>query len=711
METQIIDAQSPYLEAVKTLWRASSATLGFFTKGAFEEYANRKQIIIALNQDQICIGYVLYRITGNHATIVHLCVDESVRGQGVARLLFHRLRDETHDLFGIGLRCRQDFEANKIWPKFYFVKRGEVSGRGKDGAKLTCWWYTHERPTLFTDLEAEILSTKLCVVLDANVFFDLFDPLRPDYEESRSLLAEWLFDVELCLTDEIFNEIDRNTDREQKQKEFELAKRFPIYPCETKKRDVVDKRIRKILLSKRPENSESESLESDIRQLTRAIAADIKFFVTRDTEVLNAAEEIYQEFGVSVARPSDFITRLDELQREDEYQPARLAGVLDSHIRRVQSGEEDLLAARFHCHQKRETKKAFQKKLRPLLANPQKHTCHLAVDNDGNPLVLMAYEENPESKELVINLFRVAPHKLANTLTRYFSLRAVFQTARQGNVFTRVADPYLTESLAAVLAEDRFFQTENGWIKVSPSVTASAASLADQIRQQAVVPTGLEKKLAAISDVLGKPNIIYEARSMAEIEHLLWPAKIADAHIPTFIVPIRPEWAKELFDEDLAKQSLFGASKELALNREAVYYRSRQNSGGLCVPGRVLWYVSRRGKGKYSGEGQLRACSRLDEVTIGFPKELYRRFKRLGVYEWKHVYEVAKQDVENKIMAFRFSNTELFPYPLDFEKTIQLLEEESIKTQLQSPVRINPNAFAKLYIAANDYEKNKEVYA
>jgi hypothetical protein len=73
----------------------------------------------------------------------------------------------------------------------------------------------------------------------------------------------------------------------------------------------------------------------------------------------------------------------------------------------------------------------------------------------------------------------------------------------------------------------------------------------------------------------------------SEIERMLWPAKISDAEIPTFIVPIRATWAQNLFDEGLANQELFGARPELVLKREQVYYRANQPCG-LETPGRIL---------------------------------------------------------------------------------------------------------------------------
>jgi hypothetical protein len=54
--------------------------------------------------------------------------------------------------------------------------------------------------------------------------------------------------------------------------------------------------------------------------------------------------------------------------------------------------------------------------------------------------------------------------------------------------------------------------------------------------------------------------------------------------------------------------------------------------------------------------------------VVGPPKELFRRFGRLGIYAWDDVYDVAKRDVANPVMAFRFSNTETFNRPVPWEQ-------------------------------------------
>lgn len=188
-----IGRDSPFLEAVKTLWRKHADTLGFFPDGAFEEYAAKKQIVVAVDSAGAFIGYLLFRITPsrNNASIVHLCVDQSKQRQGVAELLVKELIQQTKTLDGIGLRCRRDFHASKLWPRLGFVAVSDKAGKSSSGSTLTQWWYGHNHPDLLSLAQEKALERKLKVVVDANVFFDL---KQKSNEESLALVADWLED-------------------------------------------------------------------------------------------------------------------------------------------------------------------------------------------------------------------------------------------------------------------------------------------------------------------------------------------------------------------------------------------------------------------------------------------------------------------------------------------------------------------------------------
>ncbi|MFM7367289.1 MAG: N-acetyltransferase, partial [Sphaerospermopsis kisseleviana] len=129
----------------------------------------------------------------------------------------------------------------------------------------------------------------------------------------------------------------------------------------------------------------------------------------------------------------------------------------------------------------------------------------------------------------------------------------------------------------------------------------------------------------------------------------------------------------------------------LAFNREGVYYKAVTHRKLLNAPGRILWYVSQ--DKSYCGVSSIKACSFIDEVVIGKPKELYQRFQRLGVYKLDDIMKISK-DKNGDIMAIRFSNTELLKYPIPLQKVQEVLDN---KTTLPSPLKIENYHFLQLY--------------
>ena len=144
-----IGTDSALLDAVIALHATDGHNLGMFPKGAFQEHARKKWILVALDDHGACLGYLLYRQAKERATIVHLCVRRDSRSKGVGRDLVERLKTETKHLRGIGLYCRRDYEATAAWPRYGFAPVATKRGRGADGAELEFWWLDHNDADLF----------------------------------------------------------------------------------------------------------------------------------------------------------------------------------------------------------------------------------------------------------------------------------------------------------------------------------------------------------------------------------------------------------------------------------------------------------------------------------------------------------------------------------------------------------------------------------
>jgi hypothetical protein len=267
---------------------------------------------------------------------------------------------------------------------------------------------------------------------------------------------------------------------------------------------------------------------------------------------------------------------------------------------------------------------------------------------------------------------------------------AVLISAKEKRFITKVEDEFLSKTVVAALEEGGFSKTSDGWVKINLSGILQLSELS-LILSTYEWPDCVREFIEKIQINLKEK----ETKVLLEIEKLLWPIKISDIDIPTYIIPIRPEWAMHLFDDDIAKQDLFGSKPTLILNAENVYYR-KSNPKIPVSPARILWYVS-NGKGRYSGLMQVKACSYVDEMLIDKPKVLFAKYKNLGVYEWSHVFDIADNNLDNELLAFKFSRTEIFPLPIARSSLKEMWNTQDKNFNIQGPLHITKEQFFEIY--------------
>lgn len=683
-----VDTASSHLDTVIELWRLNRATLGFFPKGAFAERAKKRQILVALDPEAGCVSYLLYRESYDRITIVHLCVNKEHQNKKVARLLVKHLKQITHEKYrGIGLHCRRDYDLAGMWSKLGFVPQYDKEGESKDKKLLTFWWFDHGKQDIFSNTHIERIESKLCVVIEANIFFDLYNDKDINNEESKLLLADWLnSEIEICVTNEIFNYINIITDDKERKLQRQLAERFLILQTPSENLDDVILNLQSFLFQRTIAIS-----DLDIRHLAKTIVSESHIFVTNSQELLKVADEIYDRFRLSVLTPHELLTQLDELHNKPDYQPVRLAGTLLEQIP-VQKGQEDLLTKYFLCINQGETRTEFQQRLRRFLAESEKFDCYVIMENQTQPLALFVYGKHKKD-ELEIPLIGVAKSQLAGTLARHLIFQSILRSAHENRHSTKITDLKLDETITSAIQEDNFVRVQNGWLKINLAVVETVSELSIRLTNLAS-NLGQEYNFCLqVANNINLDNCIKNAQLSANIERFFFPLKIIDAEIPNFIIPIKAEFAKDLFDYSLAKQTLFGSKIELAFNCEAVYYRSVKNSRGLKAPCRILWYVSPNEYSNYCGISAIRACSIVDEIIIDQPKNLYQRFQRLGVYKFANILDI-NQDKDGNLMAIRFSNTELFNYPIKLNKVQEIIKK---KESFQSVCKVSNDSFKKLY--------------
>lgn len=689
-EIKVIDINSKSLPNIKTLAKKNSATLGFLPDGAFDAYAEQGWVLAATSNNEV-VGYVVYRISRMRAVLVHLCTDERYRGQGIAGQLFRSVVDRTSGLHGILANTRRDFPAHSMWPRLGFAAVGEKPGRGMNLSVLTQWWYEHPQPTLFTGNSTYARAqSPIDVAIDLNIFYDLMMPsLREEADESRSLQGDWLVDeVQLCVTSELFNEINRLDSPKTREEQRTVAHEFKRISGPV---DEFDRTCS--LLSSIMGESKSERQSSDLRHLAHTAAADVEFFITRDAQMLKFSNEIENATGVTIMRPVDLVVEINQVRNISSYHPVRLSGSLlqITKIDRQQRGKlEDIFVNRSVG----EKKATFRRKLSSVLLSPAATETGV-VSYDGNPVALFGFELS-EPSVLRVPCLRLRSGPMARTLARAIVTKAISSSVSEACSVTAVTDEWLEPFVEEALAEGGFAKIGDQWLKLNYRAigTESESATGLELLLEQLEDSGLE--LSATLKFPLREGYLSTAAETVLVEKQLRPLKITNGTLDTLVVPVRPRWAQHLFDSVLADQTLFGARPDLVLSWENAYYRAPRSLGAISTPFRILWYVSQ--DKRYMGTRQIRAYSVGSSVEVLPAQDAYNRYKRLGVYDKGEVLCIAGGKPDGRVMVIRFCDTEIFENPIDIKRFREtLVSSDQKKPSLRGPQRISEAAFAKIY--------------
>lgn len=659
----LVPLGSELLDKVWELYRKNSNTLGFLPRGALEEFAHAGCVLAATHGAEL-LGYAAWRHSKGEVVLVHLCVSEQHRKTDCSELLVKELIEQSKDAIAIRLRCRKDYEAaNRLWPKHGFVVAHEVEGRGSDAEPLFVWRRAgrHDAPLLQAIKEAANQRASRRVAIDANVFFDLMDRDAPHHEESSALLADWIDDLEVCVTAELRNEISRQSDKGRRQLAQNGVSRFEELSCFP---DGIDDALREI--GKVLPDPTTDSDHSDRRQLAHAWRGGANIFVTRDETLLDHAGSLQYVTGMPVLRPSDAISRLQGNFLGEDYAPVRLRGTKVE--RRRQVSDQDLLP--FQDFVAGEPKTSWLSSIRTARSAPNRYLVELIGVRGEQPRIALAIDRSAQNA-LHIYFFRALSGSITGTLLRRV-IADIIESAREyGHSNITIENPTNIYVKNALL-ELGFYDLPDGrLVRHTWSEVLHSETLEDAIRAKFSITTDMREAGAA------------------SLEDRFWPLKILGADIQTYIVPIQRLWAAALFESRLAAQELFDVPEQQALALENVYY----SASNICIPekSRILWYVS-------GDIGEIRAASVCLGTDVDAATNLSRRYHRLGAYRWQDVLDKANGNPHGILRAYRFARTELMIRPIPWKRLSDLMfQHTGTKNQLQGPTRVPESLFAEIY--------------
>lgn len=686
MKFVTIDENSKWLSAVQKLGDDSRLTLGFMPAQAFVDYAKRKQILGLIINGEL-IAYTMFRYKKTSLIIVHFCVSTKHRGHGYAKKLMSALYQQEKDYVSqFMLSCRRDYNLDKFWYSLGFAPMAEKSGRAsKSNSILTTWIRPNsECQSLFTaafDNDAE----KIRAVLDSNIVIAL---CSENEIEVNALTQDFLSNyVEYYVSTEVFNEVNKQSDPKIRNKSRDFIKSwFSIIPSYNEQ---LYAEVKNYLLSLKYAEEYSNTWH-DISHISYAIAFDADVFITRDATWLNTAisDAIFERYGFRILSPAELIRHIDEIDSPSSYSPQKLVG-LNLEYSEMKAEDFPVVSDTFYRQYSTGKKSVFTTALKKWMAIPEEY--HIfEVKSNASPICLAVH--HTLGNTVCIPLLLIDTNKIRPSLQSTFAKRIVFkllENAQKASATSiSISKQGLSPEMVTTIKECGYFESDQSLQRIIESqiTLPSTVTLDSSLNRKHPAWAVVSKYMESAADG------VVSTQATIELEKMFWPLKIQEPCVPCYIVPIQASYAKKLFDEDLANTnlSLFSnENTESALSIENVYFKSKHQSIS-CFPARIFWYVSRSAD---IGSSSIRACSYLDSVEIADKSSLYKKYRRLGVFDWNDLCRI--QGNSSCIAAYKFSYTELLPNPVALDD-IRMIIGAPCAT-FQSFRKISSETFLKLY--------------
>jgi len=307
----------------------------------------------------------------------------------------------------------------------------------------------------------------------------------------------------------------------------------------------------------------------------------------------------------------------------------------------------------------------------------------------GEPVALLT--AHAEGRVLVVERLRWTRDQRERALVGFLLDRVVRDALRRGCLAVLFGDRLLTRADAGVLESAGVIALHDGQgvkfvVSDSARDTAALLEVAEQVASVSPVLAPAVQNLRAASAQA------VSSREQLFLERALFPSVRSDVPLPCWIVPIRPNYAMELFDDRMRQSMLFPPEGLHSLAFRNVYY-SRAATAWRW-PARILWYVS--GDAKQPASKAIRAASVLETAHRATARQL-SRYQQLGVYDRAQLETMASGE-DGLIWCLRFSCTRTFDTPISYGWLMEALREEGVAhANLVGPTEIPHALFLRIF--------------
>ena len=309
----------------------------------------------------------------------------------------------------------------------------------------------------------------------------------------------------------------------------------------------------------------------DISHIAYAIACGADAFITRDNGWLNnqSSEHIFETYGLRILAPGELVKSIDEILYPDDYAPIQLAGLSLQYAEMTHEQFPAVVEALYHGY-KDGKKSCFEQDLRNWMADPQ--TYHLELTQSNNDIAsLIVCSTDGFNHTTTVHHILINPKVIKPSWARTFIKRVAFRVLEKAQAASsssvEVKKQWLSNDAIKAFDESLFVNSESVLKKFIVSDIIKTNSLPN--------PSGFPQEY-----IISKLNELGDAlniRVIISLEKIFWPLKIDTASLPCYVVPIKAQYAMELFDQQLyhTNPCLFENERiEAALSPENVYFKN-----------------------------------------------------------------------------------------------------------------------------------------
>lgn len=698
LPVQNVEALLAMASQVQELADSEKEPLGFLPEMAIREAISRRRVIAILAETGTIsefAGYLLYSGVFPHAKVQQIAVVPKYRGKGVAGAL---MRVFLADLEGRGfMTVRADVAGDLPSALAFYASQNFQVVQERDGGKArgrTIFVHVREleTDTLFSAAHRTVtngldlgvrrrnVSKSPLFALDLNIFLDLVRE-RANSDQARRLFGAALaHDIRVAISDEFVSELRRNSVDKNNDPLLQMALNMPRLPVvdADQHAQLRDKVHDVVFVRPKQRGSGTAQAISDASHLSHAAIARATAFVTRDTALLRARDELLRDVGIDVISLSELV----ELLPVDQM-PSVAASISGNGFKAEISSKEEATAYLREVGVPTTIQTSFgtatedhriwkitegqrtvafgwllvERALVPsgrLLVHvrPEHQNCALFSDYLLDVLIREACSGGP----ITLELSRVPGQATVHSVAR-------------GHGFIKGTNSQLTK-----IALGKPLVAQN-WITSTKELHRRT-----EFRLPTIMPANRDSAIAAFHreiDVQIQPD---ELENLLSPTILVWPGRTG------VIVPITKRYADELLGTSRQKRLSFIENMDASFLTKRAYVNSPRSAKLMHPDMPIIFYESKRDR---QGIGAVIAVARIVDAVISKKRDLSLEDSRRLVVE-----NVEDFSSSEDVLLTTFDNLMQLPKPVPVKR---LRELEAVgRANLVSPVSLPSEKLAQI---------------